>query len=215
MIISAFITHKKAENFSDCQDRFSINVDTKSIALADGLSQSLFPKYWADILVRSFTSNPEWIPNLASVRELAPQWLDIVNSIVQKQYLEGCNSAWRAERSLKEGRSAGATFVGLRFNNYQWECDVLGDSCLVQVSNNQITKILTSEEVSAFDNFPDYYDSNPQKDGKGQLLSDKGIIKEGETLLLVSDPFSDFLLKNKGSEVEQYPYQSVISNKFS
>ena len=52
MDIRAFITHKKAETFSDCQDRFSINSDTKSVAVSDGMSQSFFQKIWAEILDR-------------------------------------------------------------------------------------------------------------------------------------------------------------------
>lgn len=45
MEIRAFITHKKAESFSDCQDRFSINPDTKSVAVSDGMSQSFFKRF--------------------------------------------------------------------------------------------------------------------------------------------------------------------------
>ena len=51
MRIKAFITHKDKERFSDCQDRFRVNKDTKSIALADGMSQSIFQKIWAQLLV--------------------------------------------------------------------------------------------------------------------------------------------------------------------
>ena len=51
MKIRAFITHKKAEHFNDCQDRFSINADTKSVALSDGMSQSWQQKIWAQLLV--------------------------------------------------------------------------------------------------------------------------------------------------------------------
>ena len=74
MLVSAFITHKMAERFSDCQDRFSISVDTKSIAVSDGMSQSIFQKFWAQILVDKYTDTIDWVPNLESVRELIPLW---------------------------------------------------------------------------------------------------------------------------------------------
>lgn len=52
MDIRAFITHKKAETFSDCQDRFSINSDTKSVAVSDGMSQSFFKRFGRKILLK-------------------------------------------------------------------------------------------------------------------------------------------------------------------
>lgn len=204
MLISAFITHKKAERFSDCQDRFSINRDTKSMALSDGMSQSIFQKYWAEILVNTFTATDNWKPNLASVRKLASQWKERVLAIIQEQKENGHPSAWRAERSIATGYSAGATFLGLRFNGMQWTCEVLGDSCLILVRDNLIQKIITSEDVTAFNNYPDYYDSNPEKEGKGTLWHDNGTLESGDTLLLVSDPFSDFLLKHKDTDKEAY-----------
>lgn len=202
MLISAFITHKKAEHFSDCQDRFSINADTKSIALSDGMSQSIFQKYWAEILVDKFTSNSDWVPNLESVKELAPIWKAKVLNVIQQQKENGNRSAWRAERNLIDGLSAGATFLGIRFSGNQWECEVLGDSCLILIHDNQITEIISSEEVNIFDSYPDYYDSNPIKAGKGVLRSYSGTFESGDTILLVSDPFSDFLLKKKSSDEE-------------
>lgn len=196
MLISAFITHKKAEHFSDCQDRFSINADNKSIALSDGMSQSIFQKYWAEILVEKFTSTPDWVPNLGSVKELAPIWKNKVLEIVQRQKEEGNRSAWRAERNLIDGLSAGATFLGIRFDGYQWECDVLGDSCLIRIHDNKIIDIISSEAVTAFDSYPDYFDSNPKKDGKGSPRNYFNTFDSGDTILLVSDPFSDFLFNN-------------------
>lgn len=202
MLVSAFITHKKAEHFTDCQDRFSINVDTKSIALSDGMSQSIFQKYWAEILVEKFTSTPDWVPNLASVKELAPIWKDKVLGIIQRQKDEGSRSAWRAERNLIDGLSAGATFLGIRFKGNEFECDVLGDSCLILIHDNKIIDIISSEDVSVFDSYPDYFDSNPNKDGKGSPRNHHGTFNSGDTILLVSDPFSDFLLKNRNTSKE-------------
>ena len=201
MLISAFITHKKAEHYSDCQDRFSINPDTKSIALSDGMSQSIFQKYWAEILVESYTKNQDWEPNRESVKELSSIWKTKVDEYIENQKREG-KATWRVERSLMDGHSAGATFLGIRFTGLNWEGCVLGDSCLVLVNDNQIKEIYSSEDVEAFDNYPDFFDSNPEKEGKGTPKQISGSLKRGDSLLLVSDPFSDFLLKNKGTTEE-------------
>lgn len=207
MIVSAFITHKEAERFSDCQDRFSINPDTKSIALSDGMSQSIFQKYWAEILVDTFTSNPRWEPNQDSIKELSPIWRAKVDEYIELQKKEG-KSTWRAEKSLIEGLSACATFVGVRFNGYDWKCNVLGDSCLIAVNDNQIQEIYSSQDNQSFDNFPDYFDSNSQKKGKGYVHSFEGTLKPGDALLLVSDPFSDFILRNRNT-----PAETILINR--
>lgn len=199
MEIRAFITHKKAESFQDCQDRFSINCDTKSIALSDGMSQSIFQKYWAELLVTTFTSNREWIPNIESVRELSTKWKEQAESTIKQLKENKHPSAWRSERSLKEGKSAGATFLGIRFSGSNWVLDVLGDSCLVVIENHRIKDIYSSQGNS-FDNYPDYFDSNPKNPGKGSLRTEEGELKPNEILLLVSDPFSDFLNKYRYSE---------------
>ncbi|MDE6786547.1 MAG: hypothetical protein K2J46_05880, partial [Muribaculaceae bacterium] len=173
MLIRAFITHKEAEYFTDCQDRFSINPDTKSIALSDGMSQSIFQKYWAEILVNKYTSDPNWYPDLNSVRNLSPLWKEKVKDYIDKQKAEGKNP-WRLERNLSDGLSAGATFLGIRFDGDKWQCQILGDSCFVKIHDNQIEDIFSSQDASSFNNYPDYYDSNPQKDGKGDLFTERG-----------------------------------------
>ena len=197
MRIRAFITHKDQEQFSDCQDRFRVNKDTKSIALADGMSQSIFQKTWAQLLVDNYTTIEQWEPTIGSVRELAPQWHEQVMAIIPSLMPAAQR---RSRNSLAMGMSAGSTFVGIRFNENKWEGWVLGDSCLIVADkNNKVVKIETSQE-GQFDSHPDYFDSNPNKDGKGQPKTISGELHQGDKLFLVSDPFSDILYANQGSD---------------
>ena len=112
MKIRAFITHKLAEHFRDCQDRFSINQDTKSVALADGMSQSYQQKIWANLIVDSYVSNREFVPNKESIKELSIQWQNSVSKYIEQlkannapEYLIIMN-----ENALAMHKSAGATF---------------------------------------------------------------------------------------------------------
>lgn len=204
MKIKAFITHKKAEFFDDCQDRFSLNKETKSIAVSDGMSQSWHQKKWAELLVSAYTDNCQWTPNLDSVRTLCAKWKEWVESYIEglrERVNAGDNRAmhilYRNERNLNNGNSAGATLVGIRFTDNKWCCDVLGDSCLIEKNPNGTFEFRTSQE-GEFDNYPDYYDSNPQKTGKGIFKYFNGELNEkSNLLLLVSDPLSDHLLEHK------------------
>lgn len=202
MKIRAFITHKKAERFKDCQDRFSINMDTKSVAVADGMSQSYQQKIWASLLVEQYTSHHDFVPNHESIKELSAEWISKVKEFIENlkengapQYLVIMN-----ENSLVTQKSAGATFLGIRFSGQKWEGDVLGDSCLVEVKNGRIERILTSQQEDEFDNHPDYFDSGINKEGKGTPKIIDGVIDENTKVLLVSDPFSDFLNEKKKIE---------------
>lgn len=213
MKIRAFITHKKAEHFHDCQDRFSINCDTKSVAVSDGMSQSWQQKIWAELLVNTFCKEESWVPNLESVRELSPVWKENVEKYIQELKDNNAKESliYRNERNLAEGKSAGATLVGVRFNGNNWECDVLGDSCLVAKIDNKY-KFVTSQDTEKFDNHPDYYDSDSKKQGKGELKNYKDTLSQSNPFVfLVSDPFSDFLLEhNKKGDIEEYVKQLLL-----
>ena len=215
MIIRAFITHKKAEKFVDCQDRFGVNPDTKSLAVSDGMGASWQQKIWAQILVEEFIRNLDWEPSLDTIKPLCSLWRKKVEASIAhlKETDAPQNLIFRNERSLAEGRSAGATFVGIRFFNNEWKGSVLGDSCLIDWNGKEAI-FYTSQEGDEFDSYPDYFDSDQSKSGKGTPRTINGTLTKESHLLLVSDPFSDFLLEKKKQEniAEYISHLLSISN---
>lgn len=198
MKIKAFITHKAAEQYVDCQDRFTINPDNRTIAVSDGISQSLHSKIWADILTKEFVKQPWGInetDSFASVHEkFSQEWR---SSVENSQGRVSESARFFTERMLAEGRSAGATFLGVQFDVLKWNGTVLGDSCLIEIRDNENLEIYTSQEGGHFNFTPDYYDSDPNKPGNGKEKQISGELAPGVTLLLVSDPFSDFFAENR------------------
>ena len=212
MIVRAFITHKQAENFSDCQDRFGVNPDTKSVALSDGMGATWQQKIWAKLLVDAYVNNTNWTPSKETIKPLCQKWRDKVVDFIQKLKDNNApeNMIYRNERNLAEGRSAGATFVGIRFNGNEWKGSVLGDSCLIEWDENEM-KFNTSQDSGTFDSYPDYFDSDASKEGKGTPKPIGGVLTEGKYLLLVSDPFSEFLLEHsKQGDIAKY-VQELLS----
>ena len=197
MKIRAFITHKKAEYFSDCQDRFGVNSGTKSIAVSDGMGSTWQQKIWAQILVEEFIKNIDYKPTHENIKSLCSLWRNSVEASIAhlKETNAPQNIIIRNERCLVDGRSAGATFVGIRFDGNDWNGSVLGDSCLIEWDGEN-AKFFTSQDVEAFDSYPDYFDSDATKDGKGSPKPIDGTLTTG-CVLLVSDPFSEFLLEHK------------------
>lgn len=205
----AFITPKQAESEADCQDRFSINPATGSVAVSDGMSQSLFPKYWAEILADRYTSERDWFPSRENVRALSPFWRQKVEQRLAQMRSAGIDP-WRSESMLANGASAGATLVGLRAgHDGSWICDILGDSCLVELEGNHIKEIYSS--MDHFGNYPDYYDSNPDHPGKGEVRTVKGLWNPATTLLLVTDALGEFLSSVKGVPEESVRLRELLS----
>lgn len=206
MVIRAFITHKQAELFADCQDRFGVNPDTKSIAVSDGMGSTWQQKIWAQLLCKTYVDSNDWMPTHANIKPLCKIWREEVVDFIQqlKETNAPANMIYRNERNLAEGRSAGATFVGIRFNGKNWEGSVLGDSCLLEWQGS-VAKFYTSQEGEAFDSYPDYFDSDASKEGKGTPKTIEGALTNGTTLFLVSDPFSEFLLEHsKQNDLSNY-----------
>ena len=212
MRVRAFITQKEAESEADCQDRFSINPATRSVAVSDGMSQSLFPKYWAEILADRYTAERDWFPTRENVKALAPFWMEKVRKRLAEWRALG-RDPWRSENMLATGASAGATLAGLRLGTEgKWTCVILGDSCLVELEGDHIKEIYSS--MDHFDNYPDYFDSNPDKTGKGEVRTVSGewhLPEEPKkTLLLVTDALGAFLASIKGKTEERLRIRELL-----
>ena len=192
MRIRAFITHKKAETYADCQDRFAIGKN--KIALSDGMtSGTLFPDVWASQLVKEYVSQEEiMMPDLIS--NCQKKWKEEVNKIFQEKKAAGTNP-WRLENMINSKVSACATFCGLKFDDKKWEGIVVGDSAIVEIIDSKIGKIHVTGPLPP-NNYPDYLDSINHKIGIDKIEKIDGFI-ENRTILLVSYPFTDFLYRNK------------------
>lgn len=200
MKIRAFITHKEQEFYKDCQDRFSVNADTKSVAVSDGMTQSFLPGIWAESLACEYTKDFAWYPNDEVINELSKLWAEKVNDIIEKETRPGPKRY--AKNSLARGRYAGATLVGIRIEKNKCKGLVLGDSCALHINeNNSIESIHTSQEGD-IDNFPDHFGSSPTHIRKGEIKEFDFILQPNEKVLLVSDPFSEFLANKKKTNEE-------------
>jgi hypothetical protein len=200
MVIRAFLTHKLSESYKDCQDSFDILVHNKAIAIADGISQSIFPKIWADLLTHHFVRNPTVLfLQEEDVDAIRNKWHEQVAEVRLEKERQNDPYLWKLDENLASGRSAGATFLGLWFEENNWTCLVLGDSCLVAVSeNNEITEIMSSKsEGEVFDNYPDYLDSSRLISQKGESKLFHGELTGSEKLFLVTDAFSDYLFRKR------------------
>lgn len=209
MKIRGYITCKKAEYYSDCADYFKVNTETKRIAVSDGVSQSIMPAEWAQILVNSYVDE-DWDPQ-KDIKPLQKKWQDKAKEFLNRQKAEGINN-WILEDSLQAKDGAGATFCGISFKGNKWEASILGDTCLVKIDDNHIVEIIGSKDGS-INYCPDYFDSFKEK--RGEVKEITGELQRNNVLLLVSDPFSELFQKIKGTEKEQSILKDILSLRSS
>lgn len=188
MVIKAFIYHKRAEKYSDCQDCFGISAQNNRIAISDGMSQSIFPQWWAKILVDDYLENGH-IPQ--DIIPLQKKWQEMLLYEIQRREEEAIanpkRDPWRLKNLLAEKSGAGATLCGLTLGNNEWSCECLGDSCVITINHDYTLNIYTSQ-VGEFGNHPDYFDSFGS--GRGEPIS-KTINRDVKAILMVSDPFAE------------------------
>lgn len=188
MVIKAFIYHKRAEKYSDCQDCFGINAQNNRIAVSDGMSQSIFPQWWAKILVDDYLENGHIPLDILPLQEKWQQMLlTEIRTRDQEAKINPKRDPWRLKNLLAEKSGAGATICGLTLGDKEWSCECLGDSCVITINNDYTLKIYTSQE-GKFGNHPDYFDSF--RTGRGEPINKK-IDRDVKAILVVTDPFAE------------------------
>lgn len=194
MKIRAYIYHKRAEKYTDCQDCFGIDANTRRIAVSDGMSQSIFPQWWAKILVDAYLQTGH-IPD--DISPLQNEWQQQLVGEIQKREEEAKSNPkrnpWRLKNAISEKAGAGATLCGLTLADKEWTCECIGDSCLIAVNRDYTLNFYTSQ-VGAFGNQPDYLDSF--QEGRGTPIKES-IKQDVVCLLMVSDPFAELFQNNE------------------
>ncbi|MDR1407187.1 MAG: protein phosphatase 2C domain-containing protein [Tannerella sp.] len=191
--ISTFITHKMAESMADCQDAYAIHAGNRAVAIADGVSESLFPKVWAEILTASFVSDGAFrLDADEKVARARAQWRRFFVDRVESRMAEDSPLSWYLERCLAEEKSAGSTLVGIRATDGGVDYEALGDSCLVAVRDGCIESLITSmPDGEAFGNQPDYIDSHPAHGMRGTPRTGALAMSPGDKLFLATDALAE------------------------
>ena len=192
MKIQAYIYHKRAEEYSDCQDYFWIDPKNNRIAVSDGMSQSIYPQWWAQILVNAYIDKGK-IPNESELQKYQDVWQDRVQDEISIREKNGKNP-WRLKNSFAEKSGAGATLCGFSWNENEWTCECIGDSSLIIVKADFSIEIKSSQDGD-YGNHPDYLDSF--QEGRGTIKYFQGSFDNVYAVLLVTDPFSELFYLNQ------------------
>jgi hypothetical protein len=190
--IRGYITHKEAETYFDCADRYAVNIDNNRFAIADGVSKSFFPDYWAEILVNNFVALEKDAE--LSIKKCQSEWLTKVTEKVNTPEVK-----WYTKNAFCKKEPGLATLVTLRFEKDKWFANALGDSFLFFVPNENANfddwvKLSSKPEPVVFDSYPDYFSSRNNQ--HGERNKQEGTLTEG-TFYLMTDALSEWIFKQK------------------
>jgi len=212
-----FTMPKIGEQEADIQDACDWSEDKSLVAIADGASTSLFPREWANLLVKHFCRYDR--ESIESISQHWEQWLKPIQEEWRKFWLaeiQKKNAPWNVKAIRKENY-ASATCIGLKFRPISetgekaWEAIAVGDSCLFQIKareNNFIAFPINKSEN--FKTVTDCFHSLPEQKSSPPKYQ-QGSYEESDIFLLATDALAEWIFKDLESGSDRWKNLISIS----
>lgn len=195
----------KAGNTPDeYEDAFCIGKWTGGrvpLAIADGATESLLSRNWANLLVKRFVRQPfqartldVWLSNTLRA------WQHEKRAYIRKRELNNKPVQWYEEPGLEAG--AFAAFLGIVLsrakNAWHWNAVAIGDCCLFQVRANALLCAFPFKEANAFSNRPFLLSSNParNRDIAQRCEFAHGKAQRGDRFYFMTDALAAWFLRS-------------------
>lgn len=202
MGITVLQLHKRASyEFKYIQDKYAVNSERKTFALADGTTQSFNSEIWAEIITKEFVANPMFNAN-----KLITSFTKQVELYKSAKFEFSTNPAKASLEKAKQNKGGTATFIGLQFTE-QKKLDVIscGDTNLFLL--NSENKIIPFPFADV-----DSLDGNNYFINTEQLLQnriDETFFKQNtleylptDVLIIATDALSRLILKKPSTITE-------------
>jgi serine/threonine protein phosphatase PrpC len=197
MNFKIFHTHKKSSlTYNFVQDKFCINPENQTIAIADGTTQSFRSEFWSELLVQEFCKHPTFETK---------DFLNLSKSLADKiQSSSPVFSEKTAVASLEKdkfSKGSTSTFLGIKFRD-QNTFDVLtvGDCNLFIINKNGDIISHPFDSIDDLNNNQSFLNTiNLLKEEPDPIEISKVQLKfeDGDKLLLCSDAISRLFLSDK------------------
>ena len=197
MKFKVFHTHKKsALTYNYVQDKYEINPDNKTIAIADGTTQSFRSEFWSELLVHEFCENPTFEND---------DFLNLAKSLASKIQSEtpvfSDNPAIASLEKRKYSEGSTSTFLGIRFvDQNTFNVINIGDCNLFLIKKNDDIVSYPFESIDDLNNNQSFLNTiNLLKDEPNQIEISNIQLKfeEGDQLIICTDAISRLFLSDK------------------
>lgn len=197
---------KNGSSEAEYEDASAIAKDKSRFAVADGATEASFSGIWAKQLVRAFADKRLSIPIVVDeLKPLQSKW----KTIVHRHPLP-----WYAEEKANDG--AFAAFLGLEFFNMQsedgikrfWRTTAAGDSCMIQVRNDDIVEAFPIGNSASFNDRPNLLGSVINGNASLETISKSGgSVSVNDVFFLMTDAIACWFLKQH--EDGEKPWNSL------
>ena len=145
--ILSFCTHKRGETDNDIQDYIGINGEKQRFALSDGVTNSVLPQLWAQLLVEDYliVENTDDFPSPNLPSKFSEKKKNAKESMTEDQL-------FMLDLAEEEFVTSAATFAGISIGDDILSWNVIGDSCIFILFENGKLKCISSNENSIGEN---------------------------------------------------------------
>lgn len=203
---TAFGLPKQGNAEEEYEDAWALAPSSRRFAVADGATESIFARLWAEILARTFVQ--------VRPRRGFREWLHQA----QKQWCQAVpwtNLPWYAEEKARTGSFS--TFAGLWMTQRQscrWNAVVMGDCCLFHVRSRELLRAFPLSRSEEFGNRPELLRSvgmTPEETVR-QLQSARGTLEPADLFILATDAVAQWCLRSlESGELPWIPIEDLSS----
>lgn len=209
MGITILQLHKRSSyEFKYIQDKLSINLQNKTIAVADGTTQSFNSEVWADIITKAFTEKSAF-----KVEQIIELFSNKVPEFKSYNYDFSNNPAKASLEKAKQAIGGTATFLGLKFNDVN-SIDVIscGDTNLFLFNDKNKYTAFPFSDIESLDRNNNFINTEQLLLSKidETYFKYKTIpLEPNDVLILATDALSRLILKNP-----KIIYELLLVNNF-
>lgn len=191
------------------------------IAIADGATEGMLSRQWANLLVRRYVRRLPGEHELTGwLSETLTAWQHEKRNYLRRRERNNKPVQWYEEPGLEAGAFAALLGFGLcpasggrtaPVQPWKWTAFAVGDCFLAQVRGGECIRMFPFDESNALNNRPFLLSSNPARnDGiAGRFLFAQGETLAGDRFFLMTDALAGWFLR----EYEQgaAPWQQLAS----
>lgn len=185
-----------------------------TVAVADGATESLLSRQWANLLVKRFVrqwDGPDYLERWLTNTLRA--WQNEKRAYLNRRAHSGKPVQWYEEPGLEAGAFAALLGVVLTRtpNGFVWRATALGDCCLVQVGDDGLRRAFPMQNAVAFNNRPFLLSSNPARNGaiREHFMFANGAMQRGDRLYVMTDALAAWFLRQ--AETGAQPWMELNS----
>lgn len=220
-----FFMQKLGNKLNEYEDSLHYSRKKGKFAIADGVSESCFAKLWANLLTKYFVRSNSSLFSLKNFSDnVKEEVLQPLLSSAQKEWnnkIDWKNLAWYVEDKTKRG--AFATFLGLEVKRdekqedlYCWRAVAVGDCCLFQIDNKQLTSSFPLNDSTQFENTPSMLSSRFSPNDifdKCKIHVEEGTIKANGQIILATDALAKWILEENESGRQVWKEAILLKDK--